>query len=115
MAVTFATIKRNVFGNSRSVTADCTGPASYTTGGETLTAAQQNTLLSPLGGSQALNFGIISFFDSEQETTSGLTCALDRTNNKIMFWDGGTEVASTTNLSAVVVRCRFIYGNSATG
>lgn len=113
MAVTIAIVKRLNAGNRRQVLADVTGPASYTTGGETLTVAQQNQLFPELGQAATVSFATpTTFFQSERNST-GQQLVLDRTNNKMMFFAAGAEVASTTNLSAVTVRCKIDYGFGA--
>lgn len=99
MAVTTTVLKHGYGNNSRVTILDVTGPASYTTGGETLTAAQINQL----ANLPASKIGDLHSFDSETNT-AGYTIALDRTNSKILFFTGGSQVASTTNLSAVTVR-----------
>lgn len=112
MAVTIAVLTelqkgRNVVGRDREVYADITGPASYTTGGELLTLAQLQALCPGLGKVLA-DWSKVKFFQSEA-TPAGYSCRLDKTNTKLMFFSGGTEVTSTTNLSAVVVRIRAVY------
>lgn len=113
MAVTIAIVSRSVAGNAREVIADITGPASYTTGGELLTAAQQAQLFPELGGNPTLNMNAIKFFDAEVNlgaTPALLSCTIDKTNNKIAFTAAGAQAASLANLSAQVVRCKFRYG-----
>lgn len=113
MAVTIAIVKRNVEGAAREVVVDVTGPASYTTGGETLTAAQQAQLFPENGAPAAADFSKATFFESEVETANARYCILDKTNNKMMFFAGSTQVANATNLSAVTIRCRVEYGFAA--
>lgn len=108
MAVTLAVVKRNVVGAQNVVTFDCTGPASYTTGGETLTAAQYGQLLGASPPAAAA-FSSVQFFESERDTV-GRQLVLDKANNKMMYFAAGAEVASTTNLSAVVIRGRAYFG-----
>lgn len=115
MAVTIAIVSRSAVGNSREVIADITGPASYTTGGETLTAAQQAQLFPELGGNPTLNFAVCKFFDAEVmmgTTPALLTCVLDKPNNKIVYTTAGAQTTAATNLSAQVVRAKFRYGIS---
>jgi hypothetical protein len=109
MAVTAAIVKRNRAGNGYEAVVDITGPASYTTGGELLTAAQQATLMPELGGVQALDMSKATMFTSERDS-AGRQLVLDKTNNKMMFFAAGAEVPNATNLSAVTIRCRIVYG-----
>lgn len=112
MAVTIAIVNRATIGNAREVTADITGPASYTTGGETLTAAQQAQLFPELGGNPTLSFAVCKFFDAEVmmgTTPALLSCVLDKTNNKMVFTTAGAQTTAATNLSAQVVRAKFRY------
>jgi hypothetical protein len=109
VAVTIAITKRVVAGQKREVYADITGPASYTTGGETLTAAQQAALMPELDPSPVLNFTKVVFFQSEVEPANLRALVLDKTNNKMLFTVAGAQVANATNLSAVVIRCRLDY------
>lgn len=107
MAVTIAVIRRNAQGAARTVDVDVTGPASYTTGGETLTTAQQSVILGvPV---TTLDFSFCEFFYSERDTT-GRQLVLDKTNNKMMFFAAGAEAASLANLSAVTIRCKIHFG-----
>ena|SRR5215831_7333988 len=110
MAVTIAIVKRNVEGQSIEVLADVTGPASYTTGGEALTAAQQTQLFPQQGSPAAADFTKAVFFESEVEGVNARFLVLDKVNNKMMFWAGSTQVGAATNLSAVTIRCRIEYG-----
>jgi hypothetical protein len=110
MAVTLSVAKRLASGNTRRVIVDVTGPASYTTGGELLTAAQQNYLFPELGSGQSLAMSACVYFDSETEPANFRSLVLDKTNNKMLFTAAGAQVASTTNLSAVTIRCEMVYG-----
>jgi hypothetical protein len=110
VAVTIAIVKRNVEGGAREVVFDITGPASYTTGGEALTAAQQAQLMPEAGLPAAADYSKAVFFESEVETANARYLILDKTNNKMMFFAGSTQVAGATNLSAVVIRGRIEYG-----
>jgi hypothetical protein len=106
MAVTITNLKRIAAGNYTRVVGTITGPASYTTGGETLTAAQIATLTTvPVSGGNRSTTSLTSLltFDSETEPANLRSIVLDRTNVKVKFVAGSTEVASTTNLSAVSI------------
>lgn len=113
MAVTITTVRRSRAGNLRRVIADVVGPTSYTTGGETLTVAQERYLFPEIDA----NLGTVDFthcvyFRSETAvatTPAFLSCALDKVNNKMAFQASGAEATSTTNLSAQTVRCEFTY------
>lgn len=112
MAVTIAIVKRNTPGQSRAVYADITGPASYTTGGETLTAAQQAQLMPEAGVPGTADFTKVVFLESEQEPAGGRTVVLDRAGNKLLFYAGGTQVAGAVALNAVTVRVKIDYAVS---
>jgi hypothetical protein len=99
MAVSIAVRKRSVRGNEQAVYVDITGPASYTTGGESLSAAD----LVKLVGKPGALIGDIVQFDAETPTT-GQSLALDRTNSKVMYFNGTTQITAAVNLSAVVAR-----------
>lgn len=113
MAVTITNVKKHRESTSYKSSFDVTGPASYTTGGETLTAAQQAQLFPENGAPAAADFSKATFFESEVETANARYCILDKTNNKMMFFAGSTQVANATNLSAVTIRCRVEYGFAA--
>jgi hypothetical protein len=99
MSVTLTNIKRVVAGNSLRVCGTVTGPASYTTGGETLTATQIRQLT---GNQSATSLASVFSFDPDSsDATNFRTLVLDKTNLKMLFVAGATQVASTTNLSAV--------------
>lgn len=115
MAVTLSVVKRISAGNARRVIVDVTGPASYTTGGEALTAAQQTYLMPEAGVVASADFSKATYFDSEVEPANFRSLVLDKTNNKMLFAAGGTQVGAATNLSAVTIRCEIIYGVGATG
>lgn len=105
MAVTFSNVRRVVAGNHVRVVGTITGPASYTTGGETLSAAQIQILTN--GGSKTSLSGCLTF-DSEVEPANFRNLVLDRTNLKMLFSAGATQVVSTTNLSAVAINFESI-------
>lgn len=103
MAVTLAVVKTINAGNSRRRIIDVTGPASYTTGGEALTQANLNVLV----GQPGSKIGDIQGFQAENSVL-GHIVVLDRANSKVMYWDGTTQIANATNLSAVVARVEII-------
>lgn len=100
MAVTLNNVRRVVSGNSVRIVGSVTGPASYTTGGETLSAAQIAALTDG-DSTTALPSNLV--WDSEVEPANFRATVLDRTNKKLKFVTAFAEVASTTNLSAVTV------------
>lgn len=106
MAVTIEEAKRVVAGNKREVIVDITGPASYTTGGETLTAAQLTSLM-PEHGDQAAATDVAAFL-SERDA-SGNQVVLDRANGKVLFFDVDSQAANAADLDAVVVRAVVTY------
>ena len=104
MAVTIASVAREIDGNGRKRIVDITGPASYTTGGETVSAAQYVAM----GGAGAT---AASFTMCVSETNpAGYTVSHDRTNGKILFFLNGTQVTSTTDIHTVTVRAVLSYG-----
>lgn len=112
MAVTIAVLSeknrgRNVTGRDRVVYADVTGPASYTTGGESLTLAQLQALCPGLGKVVG-DWSKVKFFRSEA-STSNQKWVLDRTNKKLLCFAAGAEASSSANLSAVTMRICVIY------
>lgn len=111
MAVTIAIVKRTRDGNTMQVIADVTGPASYTTGGETLTVAQQIALMPEVGQIAAVDFTKVTFCHGELDgSLRGYT--IDKANNKIVHATAGAQTANATNLSAVVNRIRLVYGGA---
>lgn len=99
MAVTITVRKRSVAGNRKTVYADITGPASYSTGGEALSQGDLNKLVDGPGA----KIGDIALFDAE-DSTGGHALVLDRTNSKVMYFNGTTQIAAATNLSAITAR-----------
>lgn len=111
MAVTLNNVRRIVAGNHVRIVGSVTGPASYTTGGETLSAAQIAALTD--GDSTTALTSCLSF-DSEVEPANFRNLTLDRTNKKILFAAGATQVAGATNLSAVTINFEAIVRSSNT-
>lgn len=115
MAVTLAIVGRVMDENAFVVIADITGPASYTTAGETLTAAQQASLFPQQGSPATADFTKATFIASEQNYVAAgahvYAVQFDKTNNKAIFTDKATEVVSTTNISTVTCRVRITYGS----
>jgi hypothetical protein len=115
MPVTIAVQRRRRVGSTREVTVDITGPASYLTNGEVITAAQVANLfpeVSPNAVAIPTNLNGVLEFRAE-DSTAGHAIALDRANLKFKYFNGTTEIAATTNLSAVVARCTFVYQPSS--
>lgn len=112
MALTITEVKQNVAGGFYETIVDITGDSSYATGGEALAAADVNKLMPRLGGNlAATDSDKVQFFLSETDV-SGRTLALDKTNDKVLFYAAGAEVAGTTNLSAVTIRAVVRYGKA---
>lgn len=119
MAVTMAVVRRTKLANLRQVIVDITGPASYTTGGEALTAAQQAFLM-PEQSPNILtqDWTKVIVFDAEVSATTVpafLSCILDRAGAKIWYTTAGAQTANATNLSAQVIRARVTYMVGAVG
>jgi hypothetical protein len=77
---------------------DVTGPSSYTTGGETITTAIKNILVGP--HKSLTDIAGVDVIDS-----AGYGVKIDKAGSKFLFYaSGGTQVSSTTDLSAVTVR-----------
>lgn len=110
MAVTITNVKKHRESTSYKSSFDVTGPASYTTGGETLTAAQQAQIMPEAGAPAAADFSKVQFFESERDA-SGRQYVLDKANNKLLAFAAGAEVGSGVNLSAVTIKCQARYGN----
>lgn len=111
MAVTLNVVEQAVTEEGYISFVDVTGPASYTTGGEVLTAAQVNQLMPRLGGGAALaDVSKIQFVHSETGP-GGHSVAIDRTNQKVLFFIG-PQVAGSTNLGTTTVRIRVKYGKT---
>lgn len=99
MAVTITQVKAVVGGNESKRYFDITGPASYTTGGEALSQSDLNKLT----GRPGAKIGELASFAAEN-STGGHAAVLDRANSKVMYFNGTTQIANATNLSAVTVR-----------
>lgn len=95
MAITIGTVnlsnRNHVVGNRREVVCDVTLDNSYPTGGYTLT-------LATLGVDGVTDY-VFAF-----ATTTGHTFTYNYATSKLMAWNGTTQIANTTDLSAVVVR-----------
>lgn len=104
MAVTIANRKKSVEGNRATVYCDVTGPASYAAGGEVLSQADLNQLV----GKPGARIGDIIEFAAEATGTNGTlgghALILDRTNSKIAYFNGTTQIAGATNLSTFTSR-----------
>jgi len=116
VSVTITNIKRTRTGNSRRVHFDIAGDSSYAAGGEALAAADLNLLMPEFGGGLlATDSDKIDFWISEQDVAGGRSYVLDRVNDKVLAYDGGTEVAGATNLTGVVCRCVAEYNVQPSG
>lgn len=87
---------KDVAGIRRRVTGVYTGPASYATGGDPLSAGQ-------------LGLGTIEFLDFANPVSATPACRLvgyDNTNAKVIWFDlAGAEIGNGTDLSTF--SCRF--------
>lgn len=109
MALTVALVRHNIVGAAYESVVDITGDSSYATGGEALAAADLQTMMPKGGVLAATDADKIQLFQSEKDV-SGRELALDRVNDKILFFAAGAEVANLTNLSAVTIRAVLRYG-----
>lgn len=89
MALSLANFKPGVSGNRRSNIVDVTFDSSYPTGGEALTPAQ---------------LGLISVDTVLADGKLGYTFPYDRTNQKLLAFNGTTQAANEADLSAVTTR-----------
>lgn len=95
MALTVSIVEKFVVGSRLGVVADITFDSSYTTGGEDITPQQ-------LGFRNSLSY--FSSGVARNATTASLDVRHNRTVGKIQAFTSNAEVASTTDLSAYVVR-----------
>lgn len=102
--------RRTVEGSKKVVFFDLALAASYATNGDTLLAADIQTLLEQRVGAEDLTK--VDLFIAEIATADGTEYALDRANKKVKAFNGRAEVANATNLSAAVARCKIEYGGS---
>lgn len=115
MAVSISNVRRLRQGNLREVIVDITGPASYSSGGETITLAQLQALAPEAFANLAAlpsNLNAFLQFDAEG-STGGHALVLDRANLKFMYFNGTTQIAGAVNLSAITIRARITYQSSA--
>jgi hypothetical protein len=91
VALTIRPVKTWVCGDRRNVLADITFDNSYPTGGEALTATD-------LGLTLELNAVHAA------PATTGHVCPYDQANAKLMAFNGTTQIADRTDLSAVTTR-----------
>src|SRR5712692_7951553 len=95
---------RGVRGSSRWILADITGSSSYATNGDTIVAADITKILGVEG-----NFALTDVLSFQSEIgNAGHSLRLDRTNKKIKFFNGTTEIANAVDVSTVVCRCEFV-------
>ena len=109
MPVTGTVVNKISSGDTYKTIVDIVGPSSYTTGGETLTVAQQNQWMPQLGQAATVGFSVVLFFDSEVDS-SLRSLVLDKANNRMMYTVVGAQAGSGTN-QAAVIRCEFTYGS----
>lgn len=115
MAVTAAVVEQSVTNDGYISYVDITGPASYTTGGEALTAGQVNAIMPKLGGGLAVADlpRVLQFVQSEVGV-GGHAATIDRATGKVLFFIG-PQVAGAVNLGTVVCRVRLKYGKVSLG
>lgn len=109
MAVTIANVQRNVNGIWRETSFDVTGPASYTTGGEALTAAQINQIMPEYAGRLAATDSDKAYMFVSDTNLSDQHIVLDKVNDKAMYFTNAGQVGAATNLSAVTIPCLIRY------
>jgi hypothetical protein len=105
MAVTLSNVKRVLDNNAFRIVGTCTGPASYTTGGELLTATQIKQLTN---GASSTSLASVAVFDSEVESANFRSLVLDRTNLKVMFVAGATQVTNATDIHLVAINFELV-------
>lgn len=112
MAVTLSIVKRAISGNQRRVVVDVTGPASYTTGGEAMTAAQFSLLFPEFATTGTPDWTKATFVDVETAfatTPAFLSGMIDKTTGKFVFTTAGAQTGAATNLSAQTIRMNILY------
>lgn len=77
---------------------DVTGPTSYTTGGEAITTAILTTFIGA-GRAIATILGCLVL-----DNGGGYGVQIDKTNSKLLFYNGTTQISNATDLSAKTVR-----------
>ena len=108
-----ANLKKRVEGGRRKVVADITFSNSYATNGDSFVAADIAAITKALNvDNAAADLTGVEVLDSESGS-DGTTVYLDRANKKLKAFKGA-EVANTTNLSAITIRCEFV-GPAVTG
>lgn len=105
MAITVTALRRGVAGNTRFTDFTVLFDSSYPTGGEAIAAADWITI-----GGHGMTAAKCQLFQGEP-STSGHTPILDRTNDKILVFLDTGQVANTTDLSSVTLRCRAWFDN----
>lgn len=111
--VTITPKRKNYSNNRVRQSFDLTFSASYATNGDTIPAAELAKIIPDRKTISDLNF--VDLFIAELGP-AGHELYLDRANLKVKAFNGITEIANATNLSAVVARCIIEYGDDpATG
>jgi hypothetical protein len=95
VALTITPVKTFAAGGCRTVIADVAFDNSYPTGGESLTAID-------------LGLTLELYSVSAAPATTGHACPYDRTNSKLMAFNGTSEIADRTDLRAVTTRVTAI-------
>lgn len=107
-AATVTAKRRQYVGNRVRQSFDLTFSASYATNGDTLAASELAKIVPERKVVADLVF--VDYADFEA-SPSGHSVYLDRTNLKVKAFNGTTEIANATNLSAIVVRGMIEYGD----
>lgn len=107
-AATITAKRKQIVGNRVRQSFDLTFSASYATNGDTLAASELAKVVPERKVIADLLF--VDLFIAEIGP-AGHDVYLDRTNLKVKAFNGTTEIANATNLSAVVVRCVLEYGD----
>ena len=101
-SLTYTKVAHESLGNALCEVVDIKADSAYPAGGYTLATADFETLLRP-----GATIGNMLSFVSEVNA-AGYTCALDRTNSKLLFFLGNAQ--ATTTVSTTTVRCRVYHG-----
>lgn len=106
--VTITPKRKNYSNNRVRQSFDVGFTGTYATNGDTIAAAELAKLVPDRKVVTDLNF--VDLFISELGAL-GYALYFDRTNLKVKVFNGTTEIANATNLTAVVVRCIAEFGD----
>jgi len=105
MPITVVQLRRGVGGNTRWSDFTVNFDSSYPTGGEAIAASDWVKI-----GGHGMTAAKCQMFSCETDV-SGNSVALDRTNDKLLLFTAAAEAASTSNQSAITIRCRAWFDN----